>query len=431
MNKAELRFDRQFVIGEIDPRMKGSFVEHLGRCMYQGIYEPGHPAADRFGFRNDVKKLIRELGVTCIRYPGGNFVSGYDWKDGIGPRESRPSRRELAWNTIETNQVGTDEFAALCKEIGTELIMACNLGTGTPRDAGELVDYCRTPGGTAWSELRKKNGSAEPYDIRTWCLGNEMDGVWQIGALNASDYAKKAKETAKIIRWTDPGAETIACGTCTNEIGHMTYGAWDQTVLECAYDEIDYLSLHRYFNYHENKQLFYSMNEDITDIPYFFRDLEEYISTILHACDFVKGKLRKEKQINLSFDEWGVVAETGAIPGGVKQQYYAASYSQLDAVIYGGIICTLLNHADRIKIACQSLLVNEGGMITTVPGGPAFRQATYWPFHDFSHLVHGVAMKGIANVPEAETHHHGKQETLISGASWDEQTKTITLMLAN
>ena len=431
MKKASLRFDRQFVIGAIDGRMKGSFVEHLGRCLYDGLYEPTHPTADAQGFRGDVKELIRELGVSCIRYPGGNFVSGYHWRDGVGPRAQRPARPNLAWNTIETNQVGVDEFAALCRELGVELLMACNLGTGTPEEAGELVEYCRTEGGTSLSELRKANGAEKPHDIHVWCLGNEMDGAWQIGTLNAEDYAKKARETAKIIRWLDPKAELIACGTCTNEQGHVTYGDWDRTVLEAAYQEIDYLSLHRYYNYYTDKQLFYPMTEDFSDIPFFFSDLDHFIDTIVHACDFVKGKLRTNKQVNISFDEWGVVAKTGALPGGVKQEYTSAVYTQLDAVIYGGIICTLLNHADRVKIACQSLLVNEGGMITTVPGGPAYRQATFWPFRDFAHLATGVSLRAVSDVPSVQTNHYGPQPTLITNASYDEAAGRLCVMLAN
>lgn len=431
VKQAEFYLNRQYTIGEIDRRLSGSFVEHLGRCLYNGLYEPGHPRADRQGFREDVKELIRELGVTCIRYPGGNFVSGYNWRDGVGPKDERPIRRELAWNTLETNEVGTDEFAAYCRELGVELIMACNLGTGTPKEAGELADYCLGHGETALSAQRQRNGAEKPHDIRLWCLGNEMDGAWQINALSAGDYARKAREAAKIIRWIDPKAETVACGSCTDEAGHLTYGEWDRIVLETAYDEIDFLSLHRYYNYHEGKHLFYPMEENVTDIPYFFRDLSNYIETVVSACDFVRGKLRREKRIQISFDEWGLVALTGAIPGGVKQTYHAASFSAMDAVIYGGLICTLLNHADRVKAACQSLLVNEGGMITTVPGGEAFRQATFYPFRDMARLARGVSLRAAGASPAKPTDHHGEQDTLIMNASYDEQRRQLAVMIAN
>ena len=159
VKNAEVLYNRNFTTGEVDRRMYGSFVEHLGRCVYNGIYQPGHPAADENGFRNDVKELIRELGVTAIRYPGGNCVSGYDWKDGIGPKEKRPVRKEMAWNVLETNEVGTDEFARFAADCGTEVLMAVNLGTGTPKEAAELVDYCNEKG-TAWAAARRGNGSS-------------------------------------------------------------------------------------------------------------------------------------------------------------------------------------------------------------------------------------------------------------------------------
>ena len=429
--KARIRIDREFTIGEVDPRIRGSFVEHLGRCLYGGLYEPAHPTADAQGFRNDVKALIRELGVSLIRYPGGNFVSGYNWKDGIGPKQNRPVRKELAWNVLEPNQVGTDEFAAYCKELGVELMMAANLGTGTPAEAGELVEYCNTPSGTTLSDLRRQNGTDSPHNVELWCLGNEMDGDWQIGALDAAAYAKKAKEAAKIIKWVDPHAKTVACGTCTNEIGHVTYGDWDRIVLETAYDQIDYLSLHRYLNYHPDKPLFYPAVDNQSDIPFLFRDLADFIETITHACDFVQGKLRKSKPIHISFDEWGVITETAALPGGKEQQYNFAQFSLLDAVVSGGTICTLVNHADRVKIACQSLLVNEGGMISTQPGGKAIRQATFFPFRDLSRYGDGTALKAIAEMPVKKTDHHGEQETIVTCAVYNAEASRLCVMIAN
>ena len=431
MKNAEVIYNRNYTIGEVDRRMYGSFVEHLGRCVYDGIYQPGHPAADEYGFRHDVKELIRELGVTAIRYPGGNFVSGYDWKDGIGPKEKRPVKKEMAWNVLETNQVGTDEFARFARECRTEVLMAVNLGTGTPKDAAELVDYCNTGEGTFWSDLRRSNGTEKPHGFQVWCLGNEMDGEWQINMLKAGEYARKAKETAKIVKWTDPSAELVACGTCTNEAGHSSYGDWDLAVLEEAYEYIDYLSLHRYFNYDPHKQLFYPMHDDESDIPFFFRDLKDFIHTIISACDFVKGKKRSDKTIHISFDEWGVITEAGAVPGGVSQEFGFANFRQLDAVIYGGLLCTFLNYADRVKIACQSLLVNEGGMITTDPNGKAIRQATYYPFQDAAAYGRGTALKGIARMPVTETGHHGEQETVTAACVYNKEKKEITVFVMN
>ena len=431
MKEAKVIFDRDFVIGDVDKRLFGSFAEHLGRCVYGGIYQPEHESADENGFRGDVKELIRELGVTTIRYPGGNFVSGYDWKDGVGPRKSRPVRKDLAWNVTETNQVGTNEFAALLKELDVELMMAVNLGTGTPREAGERVEYCNVREGTWWSDKRREHGVSEPHNIRLWCLGNEMDGEWQICMHTAKEYARLCKETAKIVKWLDPAAQTVACGSCTNEIGHKPFGDWDRQVLEECYDSIDYLSLHRYFNYNPEKQLAYKMYDTQADIPFFFRDLQNYLDTVIGVCDFVKGKRHSDRTVNISFDEWGVITDTGAVPGGVSQEFGYASFKQMDAMIYGGILCTFLNYADRVKIACQSLLVNEGGMITTDPNGKAFRQVTFYPFQDAARFARGKALRPSANLPLKETEHHGMQESMTISCTYDEESGHIAVFAAN
>ncbi|HGK4671657.1 alpha-N-arabinofuranosidase [Kluyvera genomosp. 2] len=431
MKNAHILFDRHYVIGDVSPRLMGSFVEHLGRCLYNGLYEPEHPQADAHGFRQDVKALMAEAGISGLRYPGGNFVSGYRWLDGVGPQAQRPVRKEMAWRALETNAVGTNEFAAFTRDAGIELIMACNLGTGTPMEAGELVDYCNTYSGTAWAELRRAHGVEEPHDIRLWCLGNEMDGKWQISALTAEEYARKAREAAKIIKWMDPQSQTIACGSCTNEAGHLTFGEWDRIVLEACYDDIDYLSLHRYLNYRPDKQLVYAAHEDERDIPWLFSDLRRYLDTVIAACDFVKGRRGSDKSMAISFDEWGVVTESGAIPGGQQQDYGYASFSQLDAVVYGGVLCTFLNYADRVKIACQSLLVNEGGMISTQPGGAAIRQTTFYPFRDVAHHAKGVALKAVCEIDLCETGHHGQHVALETAATFDADSGRLAVFIAN
>lgn len=431
MEKARVIFDRDFKIGSIDERLKSSFVEHLGRCVYGGVYEPEHESADANGFREDVKALIRELGVKAVRYPGGNFVSGYDWRDGVGPKEQRPKRKELAWNVIETNQVGTNEFAEFLKDCGAEMIMAANLGTGTPKEAAALVEYCNTEAGTDLSELRRSHGVEKPHGFKMWCLGNEMDGEWQIQMHTAQEYARIAKEAAKMMKWTDPSIETIVCGSCTNETGHQSFGEWDRIVLRECYDYVDYISLHRYFNYDPSKQMFYKMYDNESDIPYFFKDLDEYLDTVISACDFEKGRRRSDKSMYISFDEWGVITESGAIPGGASQEYGYASFRELDAVIYGGLLCTFLNHADRVKIACQSLLVNEGGMITTDPSGKAIRQATFYPFQDVSRYAEGESLRPAADYPSADTDHHGKQQTVRTAAAFDEKSGSLTVFAMN
>ena len=250
MKYAKLTLCSEYRVGKIDPRIYGSFIEHLGRAVYGGIYEPGHPAADKNGFRTDVNALIKELNVPVVRYPGGNFVSGYNWEDGIGPKENRPRRLELAWGTTEPNTFGTDEFMRWCRETGIEPMMAVNLGTRGPDEARNLVEYCNHPGGTYWSDLRKKYGASDPYGVKLWCLGNEMDGPWQMGHKDAVHYGQTANETAKLMKWTDPSVQTILCGS--SSYGMRTFGEWETTTLDIAYDNVDYVSMHQYHSNSDN-----------------------------------------------------------------------------------------------------------------------------------------------------------------------------------
>jgi alpha-N-arabinofuranosidase len=431
MAAGKIRFDKYFSKGGIGRRLYGSFVEHLGRCLYGGIYEPSHPSADERGFRGDVKELIRELGISTIRYPGGNFVSGYNWKDGIGLREKRPTRKDMAWNRVEPNHVGTDEFAAYCRDLDVELIMTANLGTGTPMEAGELVDYCNNTGGTYWSDLRRSHGAEKAHDVMLWCLGNEMDGEWQIAALKPEEYAGKAKESAKIMRWMDPRIKLIACGSCSNEIYHKTFGEWDMAVAEEAYDYIEYLSLHRYYNYRPGLHMFYPMEDDISDIPFFFKDIQDFIDTVVSVCDFIKGKNHKDKSLMISFDEYGIMADAGKVPGTEGTGYSYAKFNQLDAVIYGGILCTFINNSDRVKIACQSLLANEMGFISTDPSGKAIRQAPFYVLKDITHYAIGEALRISADLPSIPSNHHGMQKAVTMAGSYDRQSKKLRVFAAN
>ena len=247
--KARIRLQKDCIISPIDPRVFGSFIEHLGRAVYTGIYEPGHPTADAFGFRGDVEELIRPLHVTQIRYPGGNFLSGYDWRDGIGPKDRRPVRPDMAWSAIEPNQVGTDEFLQWCERIGAQPMMAVNLGTGTPKDAVELLEYCNGDMHTYWADKRRENGREAPYNVKLWCLGNEMDGPWQICSKTATEYGRIACETAKLMKMFDPTIETVACGSSYRTM--PTFGTWEEEVLRQSYPYVDYLSLHQYYTNHE------------------------------------------------------------------------------------------------------------------------------------------------------------------------------------
>ena len=227
MAKAHLRVHADESVAVVSDRVFGSFVEHMGRAVYTGIFEPGHPTADSRGFRADVLELVRELGATVIRYPGGNFVSGFRWEDSVGP--DRPVRLDVAWHSVETNLVGLHEFAGWADTAGVEIMQAVNLGTRGIADAAALLEYSNHPGGTALSDQRRANGRTDPFGIRVWCLGNEMDGPWQIGHKTADEYGRLAAETARVMKWVDPGVELVVAGSSNADM--PTFGSWERTVL--------------------------------------------------------------------------------------------------------------------------------------------------------------------------------------------------------
>ncbi|MCB0146899.1 MAG: hypothetical protein KDE01_04545, partial [Caldilineaceae bacterium] len=249
-SSAQLLLDANRTIAPISPLLFGGFAEHMGRCVYEGIYEPKSAHADEQGLRTDVLDALRAQKYTTIRYPGGNFLSGYNWLDGVGPKEQRPRRRELAWQSLETNQFGTNEFMGFCKAIDAAPMLGVNMGTGTIQSACDLVDYCNTPSGTYWSDLRSQHGYAAPHNVKYWCVGNEMDGPWQMGALAAHEYGVKAREAAKLMRWMDPSIETVLCGSSNDRM--PTFPEWDRVALEEAWEHMDYLSIHYYAGNREN-----------------------------------------------------------------------------------------------------------------------------------------------------------------------------------
>ncbi|MGL4324365.1 MAG: alpha-N-arabinofuranosidase [Beijerinckiaceae bacterium] len=390
--KASIMFDRDFAIGETDPRLFGAFVEHLGRCVYGGIYEPGHATADKRGFRKDVLALVKELAPTIMRYPGGNFVSGYNWEDGVGPVKDRPARLDLAWFTTEPNTFGTNEFIDWCHAADIEPMLAVNLGTRDGDAARNLVEYCNHPGGTAWSDMRIKHGWKKPHDIKFWCLGNEMDGPWQMEYKTADEYGRKAVEAAKMMRWIDPSIELAACGSSGRNM--PTYGKWEDTVLEHTFDHVEFISLHTYFNNYNGDTKAFLASPDIMD---------QFIEEVVAIADGVAARRRSNKRIMLSFDEWNVWYRTRRKRADrVKEGWPVAPpileeiYSMEDALVFGGACISLLNHADRVKSACLAQLVNVIAPIMTETGGPAWRQTIFWPFAQMSRLGRGNVLR--ANV---------------------------------
>ena len=401
--KAKMIIDKDYQIGRIDPRIYGSFIEHLGRAVYGGIYDPGHPLADENGFRKDVLDLVKKLGVPIVRYPGGNFVSGFNWEDSVGPVEQRPKRLDLAWFTTETNAFGLHEFAEWAKKADSSVMYAINLGTRGPENARDIVEYANHKGGSKFSDMRIANGAQDPFDIRLWCLGNEMDGPWQMGHKTAQEYARTANEAAKMMKWVDPTIELVACGSSSSEM--PTFGDWEYTVLSEAYENIDYVSLHRYYA---------NPTKDTKGFLARTMDMDDFIKTVVAICDAVKGKKHGKKQINLSFDEWNVWYHSNEQDKEIwKQEKWGPAlplledvYNFEDALLVGSMLMTLLRHADRVKIGCLAQLVNVIAPIMTSheepgkPGGTAWAQTIYYPFLHASKYGRGTSLNTLIETPK-------------------------------
>jgi alpha-L-arabinofuranosidase len=411
--------------GEVDRRLFGSFVEHMGRCVYTGIYEPDHPRADAEGFRTDVAALVRELGVTLVRYPGGNFVSGYDWTDGIGPRKDRPRRFDLAWRAIETNQVGTDEFLGWAGRLGLEPMLAVNLGTAGVREAAALVEYCNLPGGTTWSDLRRANGADAPYGVRLWCLGNEMDGPWQIGHKPAEQYAALAAEAAKAMRLVDPAIELVLCGSSFHQM--PTFGYWESTVLETAGEHVDHLSMHAYYE---------ETDGDTDSFLASAADMDAYIDGVVATLDAVAARRRSSRRIHIAFDEWNVWYQSrfpgwDAFPLEVAGPRIEDDYSVLDAVVVGDLLTSLLNHADRVRIACLAQLVNVIAPIRTEPGGPAWRQTSFHVLASVAAAARGRSLITRVTAPELTTRRYGDVPAVAVSATYDPAGDAVAVFVTN
>ena len=395
MNTADLILDKDFILSRVDDRIFGSFIEHLGRAVYGGIYDPGNPKSDENGFRRDVIEMVKALNVSVVRYPGGNFVSGFNWEDSIGPSEKRPSRLDLAWSTTEPNQFGLHEFCDWSKEVGSEVMYAVNLGTRGPDAARNLVEYANHRGGSYWSDMRRKNGAEEPLDIKLWCLGNEMDGPWQIGQKTAYEYGRIANETAKVMKLVDPSIELVAGGSSSP--GMPTFGGWELEMLDQCYENIDYVSLHQYFT------------DPKGDLPNFLAksmEMDDFIKTVASLCDAVGAKKHSKKKLQLSFDEWNVWYHSNDQDKQILAQNRWGQalplledvYNFGDALLVGGMLITLLRNSDRVKIACLAQLVNVIAPIMTSERG-CWAQAIYWPFLHASQYGRGTALRPMIKAP--------------------------------
>ena len=426
--KAKMILDKAFQIARIDERIYGSFIEQLGRAVYGGIYQPGHPSADEEGFRTDVIALVKELQVPIVRYPGGNFVSNFFWEDSVGPLQNRPHRLELAWRSLEKNEVGIGEFSKWAKKAGTDVMMAVNLGTRGIADACNLLEYCNHPSGTKYSDLRREHGAKDPYNIKVWCLGNEMDGPWQIGHKTMEEYGRLSEETAKAMRLIDPSIELVSCGSSNREM--PTFPDWEAVTLNHTYEYVDYVSLHQYYGNRDNDSNDFLAQSD---------DMDEFIRMVIATCDYVKAKKRSKKTMYLSFDEWNVWYHSNASddditanhPWQVAPPMLEDIYNFEDALLVGLMLITLIRHADRVKMACLAQLVNVIAPIMTDAAGGAWKQTIYYPFLHASVYGRGIALQPVLNTTKHATAKHDEITDVESVSVYNEEKEELTIFAVN
>ncbi len=426
---ANMILDKAFRISQIDERIYGSFIEHLGRAVYDGIYQPGHPNSDENGFRKDVIELVKELNVPIVRYPGGNFVSSFNWEDSVGPVDQRPARLELAWRSLETNKVGLHEFSKWAKAANSDVMMAVNLGTRGIADACNLLEYCNHPGGTKYSDLRISHGQKDPYNFKVWCLGNEMDGPWQLGAKTATEYGRLAQETAKAMKLIDPTVEFVVCGSSNKDM--PTFATWEDTVLDHTYENVDYLSLHSYYG---------NRSGDSNDFLAKSDDMDEFIRSVVAICDYVKAKKHSKKKMFLSFDEWNVWyhsnesdnEEMKQHPWQVAPSLLEDIYTFEDALVVGLLMIVLLRNSDRVRMACLAQLINViAPIMTDKDGGGAWRQTIFYPFMHASKYGRGVALMPVIESGVHATSKHGDVTDVESIAVYSEEKEEVTIFAVN
>ena len=423
---AKIKIYKDLRIGKIEKELFGSFVEHMGRSVYGGIYDPSSKFADEKGFRQDVSALVKELGTSTIRYPGGNFLSGYKWRDGIGDASQRKKRLDLAWAQMEPNTIGLHEFADWANRVGANVMLGVNLGTGTPQEAAELVEYCNFPGGSSISEERIANGRKEPFGIKYWCLGNEMDGDWQIGAKRAEEYGRIAHETAKMMKWVDPSIRLTVCGSSGSAM--PTYPEWDRIVLENTYEDVDYLSLHKYYEYPNHDK------SRISDFLASFVDFDAFIRTGEATIDYVKAYRRSPKNVYISVDEWNIwhtdAGECENERWRIGARRLENRYTAIDAIAFSSMMLTLINHADRVKAACLAQLVNVIAPIFVDGEKEAVHQTIFYPFLMGTRYAKGWAMRTLTETATYSSI-YGDAPYIYSAVTYDEETGVIVVFLVN
>lgn len=418
---AKIYLDTHRTVGDISPLLFGGFAEHMGRCVYEGIYDPASPLADSAGLRTDVMAKLREQKYSVIRYPGGNFLSGYNWLDGVGPKAQRPRRRELAWQSIETNQFGTNEFMDFCKKVDTAPMMAVNMGTGTIEQAAALVEYCNAPTGTYYADLRASHGYRQPHDVKYWCVGNEMDGPWQIGHLDMHEYAVKAREAAKMMKWQDPSIKTVLAGSSNDQM--PTFPEWDRVALETTWNQMDYLSIHMYVSNHHDQ-----------DTPSYLataKRFEDFVDVMAATLRYAKAKARSQHDVYLSWDEWQIW-HPGEHAGKWTEAPHLAEvgYNLEDALVVAQWLNVFLRKADVLKVACVAQIVNIISWLHTKRDG-LLVHSSFYPFKLLSNFARGNSLDVLVRAPLTATKRFGDVSTLDVAASHDPETGRQMVSIVN
>jgi len=396
-------------LGEIHPHVYGQFIEHLDGCIYGGIYEPGSALADERGFRKDVLKAVQDLNAPILRWPGGNFASGYHWKDGVGPQ--RRARPELAWGTVEPNTFGTDEFIEYCRAAGAEPYICLNMGNGTMDEAITWVEYCNREAGTYYADLRRAYGHDEPYNVVYWGLGNEIWGDFQIGHKPAADYAAQARDWAKVLKRLDPRIKLVACGGT----GNAPSARWDLEVLERAADFVDYTALHYYWG-PRGEDAYYSVLAGAYDFERYVRYAEAVIDT-------VRRDKRMARPIWISVDEWNVNYHSGD---------HHMRYTLRDALADAIFIHMMQRHANTVKMANLAQTVNVIPCIEASPDG-MFLQSIYWPLWLAGNLAGPILVDCWTDVQGYEVDFLPGQKLtyLDAAATLDPASKRLVLSVVN
>jgi alpha-N-arabinofuranosidase len=400
---AVIKVDLNQKIGPVTPNIYGAFVEPLGTVVYGTIYDPQSPLADENGIRKDFVQLIKDLHIPVVRWPGGNFVSGYNWEDGIGPKNQRPARLDLAWNRIESNQMGTDEYAKLCSLIGAENFVCINAGLGTLDQARHWIEYCNYPKGTYYSDIRRKYGHEQPFNVKYWSLGNEIDGPWQTGQKTAEDYCKFALEAAKIMRLVDGNVKFIADGA-SNYQPDNHWIDWNNYVLQHMVGNIDYLSVHRY----ATEAL--GGDRSFSGMMGLGLDIDQKINLIKAQIEKAMMQSGSHRPVYISFDEWS--AEGATLTGSLMVAQHLNSF---------------IRHADIVKMANITML---SSLVGNSPGGD-YKNALYQAFYLYSNNSRGTALEVNVDCEKYSNEVFKDIPYLDVTAVWNDLTKTLVVNVVN